>query len=218
MCTLIASLDGQLILGMNRDEDPVRMHKEYFDQEIFYPIDPLRNGTWIGLSLDGSIAALLNGQGKKGELSRGEIIPYVIRNGNIAEMDLTRYGPFVLFHYDNRKRTSEVFEWDCQQMREYSPSDSVIVMTSSGYGFAKEKKDLVIGMIGNDKITKYSLSKILSSHIHENGILSPCMHGPRSETIASTIITVSAHEAQIYDTVGSPCAKQYVLVKTIKIQ
>lgn len=217
MCTLIASLDDHFILGMNRDEVPERRHNSYHHAgDIFYPVDPAHNGTWIGVAKDGSVAALLNGQGNRGTRSRGEIVPYALQNGGVTELDFSQYGPLVLFHFKTQERSMTVSVWDGARLNSYAP-DNPVVLCSSRYGVAERRKGILTRLSRATKIDKNSLSQLLRSHNPERGIISTCMHGPKSETVASTIIEIAPQEVCGYDVQGSPCGKDYkqILQKTV---
>ncbi len=90
-------------------------------RQIIMPIDPVSDGTWIGASDAGLVAALLNAYparfaaaalapGKNPPASRGTIIPVLLGSGSLDELieratriDASRFAPFRLVLADSRE-------------------------------------------------------------------------------------------------------------------
>ena len=128
MCTVTYLPVGEhhFILTSNRDETPERraemwqMEKTGAGETIHYPRDPLKGGTWFGISDRGRVACLLNGafepfQQDPGYIkSRGAVIPDFFRHtvGSpwAKTADFSSIAPFTLVTFDG-VALSEVV-WD----------------------------------------------------------------------------------------------------------
>ncbi len=212
MCTLIADWKNGLILGMNRDESFGRRHTTYFDEDIFYPVDPKYKGTWLGINKKtGEIAALLNRHDPhRGTRSRGEIIPHVLRHGSLPQ-DLSVYSPFTLVRFHGEE--IYISEWNGSNL-ETKGSWFPLILTSSRYGVTEQKKQLLERYIP-DQLKQKPLQELLRTHYPKRGVHSVCKHGDYSETLSSMVIVQKESMVQIYDCVGSPCQAEYQEVKSI---
>ena len=212
MCTLIADWNHGLLLGMNRDESFGRRHTDYFDQDLFYSVDPKYKGTWLGISNHtGEIAALLNRhEPHHGTQSRGKIVPHVLRCGSLPE-DLSVYSPFTLARFQGKDIS--VSEWNGVNL-ETTSSSFPVILTSSRYGVTEQKKQLLQSYVPG-QIDQRSLQELLRSHYPEKGVFSVCKHGQQSESLSSMVIYQRGGNAKIYDCLGSPCQTSYREIKNI---
>jgi len=208
MCTLISYWDEHnLLLGINRDNPVDRRHGSWQVGEVLFPIDPVSGGTWVGASVHGRVAALLYGKSPlPGKQSRGDIVPLVLQKGRLPEPH--RYGSFQLLVYD--RGTVEYFVWDGCSFQE-EQIKSPCVLASSRYGLAANRRDVLLPRVYDADPSVQTLQSLLRSHEPEKGTGSACMHGPHTETIASTIFSLSKDALVAYDCVGAPCENEYVL-------
>lgn len=107
--------DRRVRIAMNRDESPDRarawppVRRRCGERTALLPIDPVSNGTWIGVNDCGLVAALLNLQDRSagsvplGRVSRGQIIPRLLAADSLPqalvaalELDLADFAPFRL--------------------------------------------------------------------------------------------------------------------------
>jgi hypothetical protein len=117
MCTLsvFKNNDGTLTITMNRDERHERdeLGTLRATDHACYPVDPISNGTWIGLNAHGLTFALLNRYQDPHEdtnsQSRGQIIPALLNAKTLedAEQRIRTYpyaatNPFDLIAIDAR--------------------------------------------------------------------------------------------------------------------
>ena len=212
MCTLIADWNKGIILGMNRDESFGRRHTSYFDEDIFYPVDPKYKGTWLGISKNtGEIAALLNRHDPhRGTQSRGEIVPHVLRYGSLPQ-NLSVYSPFTLARFQGEN--IYLSEWDGVKL-ETSGSWFPLILTSSRYGVTEQKKQLLQSYIPG-QLDQTSLQELLRSHYPERGVFSVCKHGQYSETLSSMIVEQKDGNITVSECLGSPCQSNYQELKRI---
>ena len=122
MCTVtVRRTATELLVTMNRDEfrsrepelPPVIRRGLGDSPDWVAPIDSQAGGTWTGMNAAGLVACLTNGylttedpppHATPGVMTRGGIIPEILRRGNMAEaltwlhteLDATHYMPFTL--------------------------------------------------------------------------------------------------------------------------
>lgn len=220
MCTVIASWGaGQFLLGMNRDEQSSRVHVDYRDGDIFFPHDPISGGTWLGISKEGRVAALLNNGVKQNEpCSRGEIVPFVLDRKHVRELTLTNYAPFSLFVYNHFDQTAMGYTWDGERLHA-GKVRSPRAQTSSQYEVTERRYAHIAELVREEPLSIRRVEKILRDHTPKQGPVSVCMHGKRSETVGSSIIEIKGNQIQFYDMIGSPCSKRtYPLVKAFSLE
>ncbi|MGO4708978.1 NRDE family protein [Chryseobacterium sp. 2TAF14] len=122
MCTVTYfPLKNKIVLTSNRDEKPTRSAQEvYNDNNIFYPKDATKNGTWFAVSDNGNAIVLLNGAFENHQKtddyrkSRGLIVLDLIIKENIFDsiqsIDLENIEPFTLVVFQKKKIAE--FRWD----------------------------------------------------------------------------------------------------------
>lgn len=209
MCTLISFWDEQrLLLGMNRDNPPERVHRDWQLSKMMYPVDPVSGGTWIAV-MGSVVAALLYGKSElSGRLSRGQIVPYVLEHGELPDPE--GYGSFQLFVYD--RGSVDLVEWNGFKYM-HERMDSPCVLASSSYGHAKARESVLGPLVREADPSVKSLQELLRTHLPEKGPASACMHGVYSRTIASTIVDMDGSALRVYDLADSPCENEYATVK-----
>lgn len=142
MCTLtILKQDDNILAVMNRDDDKNRQEGEVKDLgSVKCPIDLRSGGTWIGINNDGVSGFLLNRYDEhhiEHKISRGEIVPKVLDNGNVDDciaffkkMNLEKYTPFCLVLLSHE--TLVKFDWNGANLtQENIDLQQYYVLTSS---------------------------------------------------------------------------------------
>lgn len=156
MCTLtIYKNADRLIITSNRDEDPRRNAFNRFRNVInsqgwgMFPIDPDSDGTWIGISENGSFYCLLNGGLVKHKRklpykkSRGTLIPTLLNDPhflNSPEINFNDYEPFTLVSV--KKLFIEVHIWTGEEViRQLKTLDEVHMWSSTTLYTEKEHQE-----------------------------------------------------------------------------
>lgn len=213
MCTLIANITPKKILLMeNRDESPKRPHRGFYDSDsIFYPALDEDNGlTWIGMSKDGTVAALLNHVygTHKGTQSRGLIVPDVLKHPTHSfEASASDYSPFQLLVAKNG--IGMVHRWDGQEYDAMHVDGTVVLAASSyskkhGIDVAAWRVGQVEEMLDQPFVERSDLEEIARAHLFDTE-LSPCMHGEWSRTLCSSIVEIDSTGSRFYMLEGQPC-------------
>ncbi|MBP7356862.1 MAG: NRDE family protein [Cloacibacterium sp.] len=125
MCTVTYFLlKDKIVLTSNRDEKPNRSaQKIYTENNIFYPKDATKNGTWFAVSKNRNAIVLLNGAFENHQKiadyqrSRGLIVLDLIVEENIFKsvhsIDLDNIEPFTLIILQEQNLAE--FRWDGTQ-------------------------------------------------------------------------------------------------------
>ena len=142
-------------VGCNRDESPRRPaagppeRRCFGANEALMPVDPVSDGTWIAVSNAGLGFALLNHhpsgftpRARRGEVSRGTIIPYLLPSNSLNEalegmerFDAFRVDPFRLVALDARGGWE--YRWNGKEhrpVRRFLHTSGPCVFASSGLG------------------------------------------------------------------------------------
>lgn len=233
MCTVsyIPLNNDEFVITSNRDEkSPRNAHelKEVMINEarFIFPVDPLSNGTWIGISQAGRTCCLLNGgkeihfKKSKYRKSRGlvflDFLSSLNLSGTIQNYDLNEIEPFTLIineHLEDRLLLE--FIWDGEkkhisQLDFTKPKLWASVTLYDNYNIECKNKlfnDLVIKEINQNDI--------LDFHLSSENILTPVHSaGPenRATTISVTQITGNSFETKIrhYDILNSKSMEDYL--------
>jgi hypothetical protein len=123
MCTVsYVSTSKSYLLTSNRDEKTVRKQATFplIENDVLFPKDLEKDGTWIALKENGNAICLLNGAFEKHTIaqsyrkSRGLIVLDIIKNDNIVNevslIDLLNIEPFTLIIIENEDLVE--FRWD----------------------------------------------------------------------------------------------------------
>ncbi len=127
MCTVsYIKVNEQYIFSSNRDENINRplaiapMKIEHEGYSLYYPTDPLANGTWFCVKSDGTVFVLLNGAIQKHQpqpyyrKSRGLVLLEIIAESNMMveweRVELENIAPFTIIAF--RSGTLVQFLWD----------------------------------------------------------------------------------------------------------
>lgn len=147
-------------LECNRDESRLRppalppQVRQFGHRLAVLPIDPVSDGTWIAASDAGLVFVLMNVYGPASaalqktaaqpaadRISRGRIIPHLLRSSNLAEaislvgdLDHGRFEPFRLLVADTRELVEHI--WFANEIRSAPPRqiNEPLFFTSSGLG------------------------------------------------------------------------------------
>lgn len=156
MCTLtFCRSNNKTIITSNRDENIHRLNAEpprkfvYGNTILYYPIDPISNGTWFCLKNNGNLLVLLNGSdiihvpNPPYRKSRGLIILDIIQTDNYqetwAEMDLNEIEPFTLVAFYKEKLIQ--FSWNGEKKDEVTLDSNVSHIWSSSTLYSVETKE-----------------------------------------------------------------------------
>lgn len=151
MCTLsILRLRQGYSLMMNRDESPLRppagsiapLRDEQGAVQALFPLDPLSQGSFVGVNRAGVSFALLN-QHPSGyqrpdvTLSRGRLIPLALGAANagaglerVAALDLSNTPPFLLVGVDDESAPLSL-RWDGKALQRRLHEDGAYQTSSS---------------------------------------------------------------------------------------
>lgn len=224
MCLVIAHFPEDsdptqpvFVLGENRDDAPQRKHTENHitDSEAWPSVGERQ--TWIGANRKGCIA-LLNFYPEKEykpveAISRGVIVPNVLEKlGSPLEeiLDLRNFAPFQLVSYSKERHELLWQVWDGVNLsQEVFESCGTHIFTSSSYGndVATKRRENALDLVqGESKLWAEKIHSVLGAVGHDGTPVldTPCMRGPRSETIGSHIIEVRSNTITLSGFAGSP--------------
>lgn len=229
MCTSLIYRDpnkGILGVGFNRDES-VKRKPSLFPQllesnsgKAIAPIDGEAGGTWIGVTQAGEIICLVNYYEAtlkllRNPVSRGLLVRSVLLGERTPESyttpELERYYPFKLFKVSREK--TEIFIWDSKSYLTETDSETFSVFGSS---FTQGPKAQVVRRETFDINFRPSslpdaagfanLAKsFLSSHLPEQGALSPCMHRRDAHSVSRTVIVLEGSSVYFSYKNAQPC-------------
>jgi len=162
MCTLTIISTGEaeargVRIECNRDESRLRpgakptQQRTYGERQVLMPVDPLSDGTWIGVNDAGVAAVLMNVYIAQAEkeieilprtrplVSRGTIIPHVLAAGSLAEaierfqaLNPRDFEPFRLILVDRTHWLEIVWAAEQLSIDPVKPLDEPLFFTSSG--------------------------------------------------------------------------------------
>ena len=229
MCTFVflKTAEGHL-LGMNRDEAPGRAHSEYHDEGgLFYPRDPGSGGTWLGVSREGHVAALLNArdagrpESRSTAVSRGAVVPHQLAGRSPGCPSLEGMAAFQSFFHDPASDSGTLQAWDGTALAELPPPEDPCVLIASGYGAADERQAFVRDRLRRDPPRDpRGMMELLSlrepsrrgAWPHEAAV---CMTGPFSATVASSVVEIRGGRLSFWCVAGSSAGPgSYELVKS----
>ena len=150
MCTLsFLRLSSGYSLMMNRDESPLRPQSDELRQvalgqmgNALYPVDPVSQGTWIGVNDRGLAFALMNQypsgyQFRPGSPSRGRLIPEALFGRSaggglerVAAMELLQTPPFQLLGFEDGHAPLAIL-WDGSHLERRLYPDGALQLSVS---------------------------------------------------------------------------------------
>lgn len=233
MCTVTivpvsGGTDPHIRIACNRDESRARpiatspVTRELRGTRAIMPIDPVSNGTWIGVNEIGIAAVLLNvnlGDGRSSRLSgnrmsRGEIVPGVLGAGSIADawrsmlsIDARRYPPFRLIMLSTSTIAQAYSDGRSLCVLRRATSRLPMMFTSSGLGDSvvePPRRALFGQMFARDGDV---VGQQTSFHCHSwpnLRHLSVCMERPEARTVSHTVIDLRADSAELTYTPDAP--------------
>ena len=229
MCTLSWLITEQgFDVFFNRDEKksrPTALAPRFNEQKnAIYPLDPVGGGTWLALTVQGTVFCLLNNyQAKNTQLmpensiSRGLVIPKLIeRNDEVLKsnlLDLTllsktlplkNMSPFILCYFPSKVTNDndiQVINWDGDNL-----SDNVAIspIVSSGFDLTGVSKNRLASYSDDITDQKQHLA-FHCSHQPERSAYSVCMHREDAHTVSFTHIQVRAENSLLHYTDDAPC-------------
>lgn len=229
MCTSLIYRDpskGILGVGFNRDES-VKRKPSLFPQllesnsgKAIAPIDGEAGGTWIGITQAGEIVCLVNYYEAtlkllRNPVSRGLLVRSILLGERTPESytdsELEKYYPFKLFKVSKEK--TEIFIWDGKVYGTEIDSETFAVFGSS---FTQGPKAQVVRRETFDNNFRPSslpnatdfaniAKSFLSSHLPEQGALSPCMHRRDAHSVSRTVIVLDGTSVYFSYKNSQPC-------------
>jgi len=210
MCTLSYRLtESGYELFFNRDEQRSRAQAivPQVDNELnaIYPVDPIGQGTWLGVHQSGLGLALLNyyqaeKKAKSGEfISRGEIILKLLASqgdviDNLKKLALNNYQPFQLciFPEDLNLANNQIqlLQWDGENLTQQPQSP---FYTSSGVDYPQvyqARKRVFEQIISTSEPTTEQLLQFHQQQQQE-GKLSVKMYREDAQTVSFSHIVVN---------------------------
>ncbi|TGL63457.1 NRDE family protein [Leptospira sarikeiensis] len=217
---------GILGVGFNRDESFKRKPSlspqllESSSGKAIAPIDGEAGGTWIGISQTGEIICLVNFYEAtlkllRNPVSRGLLVRSVLLGERTPESysvsELEKYYPFKLFRVQKEK--TEIFIWDGNSYKTEMDSETFAVFGSS---FTQGPKAQISRRETFDSHFRPSelpdaqdfihmAKSFLSSHLPEQGALSPCMHRRDAHSVSRTVITLDRASVYFSYKNSQPC-------------
>jgi hypothetical protein len=221
VCTVsvISPRDGVLRLACNRDEllsRPIALPpktKRFGAHEATLPIDPQSGGTWVALSSENLVFAILNAkQGWMPDLkpsrSRGEIIPSLLQCSTVeqaidqmARIDAKLYGPFHLLIMGLAGGGEVMSDGRRVMRRRVLPERLPIMLTSSGLGdelVAPPRRELFDRMITFREQTPEAQDAFHRHTWPDRGYLSVRMIRTDARTVSYTVVELSPQGRSMY--------------------
>ena len=232
MCTLIAlwrAVDGHdLVVGMNRDESPLRPADPPNALEgtpsIVAPRDRKAGGTWLGASGTGLVIGLSNRRGRSSETarSRGLLVLDALRLPTIAAVDVflqrevaaQEYNFFNLLAASRKEIRFFRYDGEVSMTRGH---EGINVLTNDGGNSVTDPRTRTVQELlarapyrtVSDAVR--TLQATLRHHAG-SGDASLCLHGPGSGTVSSTILALNnadPGENILLYADGAPCQTPY---------
>ncbi|MEI1277865.1 NRDE family protein [Leptospira venezuelensis] len=229
MCTSIIYRDptkGILGVGFNRDESFKRKPSlspqllESNSGKAIAPIDGEAGGTWIGVTQTGEIICLVNYYEAtlkllRNPVSRGLLVRSILLGERTPESytdsELEKYYPFKLFKVGKEK--TEIFVWDGKTYQTETGSETFAVFGSSFTQGPKaqvaRRETFETSFRPSSLPDATNFAKIaksfLSSHLPEQGALSPCMHRRDAHSVSRTVIVLDGASVYFSYKNSQPC-------------
>jgi len=232
MCTLIAlhrAVPGyDLVIGMNRDEDRLRLAEPPQllpgPPPLVAPRDARAGGTWLGVNQPGLFAALSNRRGKMSNTakSRGLLVLDVLKSPHVRAAQITLEREVAQHDYNffnlvvATREEMRFFSYE-GQLRMSRGHEGLNVMTNAGGNVEGDEKVETIRALageskweGGENVIRW-LESTLRHHVGA-GSTPLCVHFPGGGTVSSTILAL--HNADpdqhvlLYAS-GSPCENPY---------
>ena len=213
-------------LAMNRDEKRTRQEglppsqRNIAGHKVIYPSEP-DGGTWIALNDHGVSLALINWYSvaqrlKRGTLSRGGVIPWVITekaadfiDAGLNDLPLDRINPFRLICAFPASREVIEWRWDVERLVRHDHQWELQQWVSSGLDEPRAQE--VRGGAFQEARCQQStaslvwLRRLHRSHLPQEGPFSICMHREDAVTVSYTEVSVSSHQVRMDHVLGAPC-------------
>jgi hypothetical protein len=207
---------GRYHLLCNRDEKRTRGIAEpprWIERggaRYIAPIDPDGGGSWIAVNDNGLSLCVLNGAPRRGERSRGLVIPDLIWARSIddcsflvAQLDLTPFAPFTLLMLEPGSPAA-VATWDGNR----SGIDFAArgPLTSSSFEPDAVRRERLGEFARRRPYDPTALFHFHASHSGSSPAHAPCMHRPDAATVSFSWITVDRDDIHFRYLPAAPCA------------
>lgn len=236
MCTLSWRLDGQTLdVFFNRDEQKSRVcaRPAHFwpDYKAIFPVDPQGGGTWLTVTTEGWVFALLNNyqaseslSSEASLLSRGLVITMLLQElqtfptvGMQSIAKNTRYSSTAIEHCLNNlplhsfrpfilvclsaSTPAEAFDWDGRALTIFNPTSPVVSSAVELPITQALRRDAYPG----NEATVRQFINYHTSHEPVPSAFSVCMHREDAHTVSFSHLQVNQHEIHFHYYAGSPC-------------
>ena len=212
MCTVSWLFeDGDYHLFSSRDEKHTRAVAlppcvfERHGERWIAPTDPDQIGTWITVNDRGIALCLLNGEGRRGMVSRGrlvrELAPGSDPIGRLRRAHLGLYAAFTLAVLD--PAGARVLTWDGTRLKELVEAAPPLASSSLAMQAARDARSSLFHAMAPRSVGE--LMTFHASHAPDHGVLSPCMHRSDAATVSFTHIRVHARSASMTYYPGPLC-------------
>ena len=188
------------------------------------PIDAEAGGTWIAVSGNGLLLALLNrttdalaGAGPRpGSVSRGTLIPSLVDAGDasavfarLAATDLHALAPFRLVVRDGQSGAIATATWSdgALERRELDPQHGLLCSSSLGDRRVTDARTPIWERLrsGGTPLTLEMLRSFQRSHEPSPSAESVCMHRDDAATVSQTEVRIDPRTVAMRYTDGPPC-------------
>jgi hypothetical protein len=203
----------------------------YSKKRLFYPKDPVGNGSWFVTSDSGTVSVLLNGAFKKHEInpsyqkSRGAILVELMKQEYMVDafngISLQNIEPFTVISYD--RKILYQFLWDGNEkfIKELDPSRNYIWASVTLYKeeiIQKRKNMFADFLVSNPfpdapEICKFHLQNDGDT---ENGLMITRQSGILTQSITQAIICNSEIKLKYQDLLAKTVAEESVKIVHLK--
>lgn len=229
MCTLVylwRVVDGHdIVLAMNRDEDPNRPAEPpavvATNPRVVAGRDARAGGTWLGTNEHGLVVAVSNRRdgARPDAPSRGLLALELLktnapRHAEMALRHALEEAEYNGFNVLLGNREELLFVDHDRDTRKVRGQDGLNVLTNAGANEPSDPKVAVVSSILDPKSLGDIRAAIpaLQNAMRHHGDPSICAHGTRTSTVSSTILALhnaDPHESVLLYAAGNPCETPY---------
>jgi hypothetical protein len=234
-----------LRLYVSRDERRARRRARPPDLHVWgglrvlAPIDPGREGTWLGVNEHGLAVTLLNGAlasppharatppSGPGRISRGRLVRDLLACADwndaealLRDRSLEDFAAFTLVAFPSN-RAPRVACWDEAHVELRELGDEEMPLASSSFdpdGVPAVRREVFEQLRdGQDAATSDALDAFHRSHLPHRGAYSPCMHREDAVTVSYTVAEITPRRARMDYVDGPPCEQSQVFRRDLRL-
>jgi uncharacterized protein with NRDE domain len=213
---------ADLRIACNRDESrarpparPPELRRAQL-RTLIMPVDPVSDGTWIGVNDAGLAAALLNAYPagveaavltRQPPLSRGTIIPTLLGSSSLDELvqrataiDTSLFAPFRLVFADRREVVELRWAQSAMELKSREPLTRPMMFTSSGMGdelVDPPRRELFRGWFHSSADWPAEQDAFHRHSWPEAPELSVCMSRSDARTVSFTVVEVTTEATKL---------------------